>query len=196
MNGRKLEDLRVAALVTNGFEEIEFTSPRDALSSRGVQVKLVSPAADGAQSMNHMDRSARFEVDIPIEQANPDDFDALLLPGGVFSSDKLRVDPTAQSFVKRVAEQCKPIFVICHAAWLLISAGLVRGRRLATYHTLRDDIINAGGHWVDETVVNDGNITSSRGPQDLPTFNEHIIRRLVEYLESHDRKVVTMDGTE
>lgn len=196
MNGQRLKGLRIAALMTNGFEQIEFTSPRDALVSEGATVEIVSPSGDEVQGMNHTDKADKFPVDIPINKADPGDYHAVLLPGGVVNSDNLRVDEQAQEFVRRITDQGKPIFVICHAPWLLISAGLVRGRRLASYYTLRDDIINAGGHWVDETVVNDGNITSSRGPQDLPTFNEHIMRRLLEAKEGRDQRVVRMEGTE
>lgn len=180
MAGNRLEDIRVAALMTDGFEELEFTSPRDALVSEGAIVHVISPADRHVQAMHHVHLSGIYSVDVPVDQANPEDYDAVLLAGGVMNGDKLRINEAALNFVRQMDEKDKPIFVICHAPWLLVSAGIVRGRTMTSYHTLKDDMINAGAKWVDEPVVIDENIISSRSPGDLEQFNKAIIDKLLQ----------------
>jgi protease I len=172
---KNLHGLRVAILVTNDFERVELTEPQHALEAAGARTVIVSPQPGQLQSLNHDVKADVFDVDLTLDEANPDDFDAILLPGGVINADALRVVPRAQEFVRRIDEAGKPIAVICHGPWLLVSAGLVRGRTLTSWPTLQDDIRNAGGHWVDSEVVRDGNWVSSRGPRDLPAFNREIL---------------------
>ncbi len=174
----ELENVRVAAIVTDGFEQIEYTSPRDALIEQGAEVDLLAPHEGQVQAYNHYEKGDTFEVDFTIDQADPADYDAVLLPGGVINSDSLRLNQAAQLFVKQMNDDDKPIFVICHGGWLLISAGLVQGRKITTWPTLRDDMRNAGARWVDEPVVVDENVVSSRKPDDLEHFNREILKAL------------------
>jgi protease I len=167
--------MRVAILVTNDFERVELTEPQQALEEAGAQTLIVSPRIGQLQSLNHDVKADVFYVDLPLDEATPDSFDAVLLPGGVVNADALRMVPKAQEFVRRINDAGKPIAAICHAPWLLVSAGLVRGRTLTSWPTLQDDIRNAGGRWVDEEVVRDGNWVSSRGPRDLPAFNREMV---------------------
>ncbi len=175
MKENKLEGLRVAILVTNDFERVELTEPQKALEEQGAQALIIAPQTGQLQSLNHDVKADVFDVDLTLNDADPDDFEAVLLPGGVVNADALRMAPKAQWFVRRIDEAGKPIAVICHGPWLLVSAGLVRGRTLTSWPTLQDDIRNAGGHWVDSEVVRDGNWVSSRGPRDLPAFNREMI---------------------
>jgi protease I len=175
MAGKPLDGLRVAILVTDGFEEVELTKPRQALFDAGATATVVSPHAGTVQGMNHDDKADKLDVDITLGEADPDAFDAVLLPGGVANADKLRIEDKARWFVQHLQAQMKPIAVICHGPWLLVSAGLVRDRTLTSYPTLQDDIRNAGGIWVDREVVRDGNWVSSRKPDDIPAFNEAMV---------------------
>jgi protease I len=175
MAEQRLDGLIVAALVTKGFEEVEFTEPRDALVQAGAVVKILSPKSGEVQAFNHADKGQMFRVDVPLDQANAGDFDAVLLPGGTYNADKLRIEAKAQEFIRKIEEADKPIAVICHAPWLLVSAGLVNGRSLTSYRSLKDDILNAGGRWLDLEVVRDRNWVSSRGPDDIPAFNREMI---------------------
>lgn len=169
------QPMKVAILVTDGFEQIELTGPRDALLQHGCQAAIVSPVPGKVQGFHHHDTGEQFEVDLPLSQASAKDFDAVLLPGGVFNGDQLRMDSEAQRFVRDMDDDGKPIFVICHGGWILISAGLVDGRTMTSWPTLRDDIINAGGDWVDSEAVVDGNWVSSRKPDDLLAFNRKML---------------------
>ncbi|MBI2816243.1 MAG: type 1 glutamine amidotransferase [Acidobacteria bacterium] len=170
-----LEGLRVAILATNGVEESELTQPREALQQNGAETVLIAPKPGSIQAMRHHDKSSQFEVDLPLDEARPEEFDAVLLPGGALNADALRADPKAKEFVQRMDEAGRPIAVICHGPWLLVSAELVGGRTLTSYHTIQDDIRNAGGNWVDTEVVRDGNWVSSRQPSDLPAFNREMV---------------------
>ena len=198
MTGKRLENVRVAAIMTDGFEQIEFTSPRDALIAEGAVVHILAPAGSDewhiVHGMNHMNPGDRFEIDATIEESNPEDYDAVLLPGGVANADRLRTNESAKDFLRYVNNESKPIFVICHAPWVVISAGLARGRKMTGYHSLKDDLINAGARWVDEPVVVDGNIISSRHPGDLPRFNQQMIEMLsgidVSAQHAHARKAM------
>ncbi|QAU32747.1 type 1 glutamine amidotransferase domain-containing protein [Janthinobacterium sp. 17J80-10] len=175
-----LEGLRVAVLLTDGFEQSEFTGPREALQQAGASVTVVSSHLGQVQGFKHFDKLDAFDVDLTFDDADPEDFDAVLLPGGVVNADQIRIAPQAQQFVQRMQDDGKTIAVICHGAWLLVSAGLVRGRTLTSWPTLQDDIKNAGGHWVDQQVAVDGNWVSSRRPGDIPAFNEKLIDKLSE----------------
>lgn len=171
-----LSDLRVAALVTDGFEEVELLEPLKVLQDAGAQVDIIAPHRGNVLGFRHDDKGKTVLADHTIEEAAPGDYDALLLPGGALNADALRVDPHAQAFVRNIQDAGKPIAVICHGPWLLVSAGLVTGRRLTSYYTIRDDIRNAGGDWVDQEVVEDANWVSSRQPSDLPAFNRAMLK--------------------
>lgn len=167
---------RVAGLVADGFEQVEFTEPRQALEQAGAQVSIVSLEPGEVQGFNHFDRADRFPVDCTVRDANPDDFDALLIPGGAHSPDRLRADEAVLEFIRAFDRAGKPIAVICHGPWLLASSGIARGRRLTSYHTIKDDLINAGARWEDQAPIVDGNLLTARNPQDLPQFNREMLR--------------------
>lgn len=166
------QTLRVAILATDGFEEAEMTEPRKFLEDQGAKTVLIAPHAGKIQAFKHHDKAGEYAVDLTLDQANSEDFDALLLPGGALNADALRVEPKAQEFAREFDRQLKPVAAICHAPWLLVSAGLVKGRTLTSYHTIRDDIQNAGGNWQDSEAVVDRNWVTSRQPSDIPKFNE------------------------
>jgi protease I len=166
-----LGGLTVAILADSGFEQIELTSPRRSLEEMGVATQLVSVSLGQIQGWHHDKPGDIFKVDLAFEDAEADAYDGVLIPGGVRNADLLRSSRHAQEFVRQIDQQKKPLGVICHGPWLLISAGLVRGRKLASWPTLEADIRNAGGEWVDEPVVIDRNWVSSRKPADLPAFN-------------------------
>jgi protease I len=168
---------KVAVLVDNYFEESEFTEPIKALKETGAQVEIIAaePEDGQVQAMNHADKGQSFDIDKTLDEANIDDYDALVVPGGVVNSDQLRMQEKAREWVKRISEQGKPLAVICHAPWLLASAGLAKGRKLTSFFTIQDDMRDAGAQWVDEEVVVDGNLITSRKPDDLPAFNNALI---------------------
>lgn len=182
MTTGKLANIKVAAIMTDGFEQIEFVSPRNVLENEGATVEILAPKdtqeSGKVQGWNHMNPGDKFDVDKAIEEADPEDYDAVLLPGGVINADKLRVNEAVKDFLRHINDQNKPIFVICHGAWSMISAGIVRGRRMTSYHTIKDDLKNAGAIWIDEPVVEDDNIISSRSPSDLVHFNAAIVEKL------------------
>jgi len=172
----ELKGRKIAILATDGFEESELFEPREALEQAGARTYVLSPkAGEIIQGVKHNKVGGSVRVDLPLELANADEFDAVLLPGGALNADKLRADIKAQEFVRKIERAGKPIAVICHGPWLLVSAGLVRGRTLTGYHTIQDDIRNAGGRWVDEEVVRDRNWVSSRKPSDIPAFIDSMI---------------------
>jgi deglycase len=175
MAERSLEGLRVAILATDGVEEVELTAPRESLRDAGAKTTLIAPKTGRIQAMKHHDKSSQLSVDLPLDRARPDEFDAVLLPGGALNADALRVDAKAQEFVREIDRSGKPIAVICHGPWLLVSAGMLKGRTLTSYHTIQDDLRNAGARWVDEEVVAEGNWVSSRQPSDIPAFNREMI---------------------
>lgn len=180
-----LEGLTVALLATNGFEQVELTSPREALDDAGATTHLVSPESGSIKGWDEDDWGDTFPVDVTLDEADAGDYDALVLPGGVMNPDTLRVDEQAVAFVEAFFDAGKPVAAICHGPWTLIEAGAVKGRRLTSYKTIRTDLENAGADWTDaETVVDDGLLTS-RNPDDLPAFNEKMIE-----LFSHARKPV------
>lgn len=167
---------KVAILATDYFEEVELTSPKQALEQAGATVEVIAPEGGAIQGVNHMEPGQSVKVDKTLDQANPDDYDAVVLPGGAVNADHLRVNERAQAFVTRLMNDlARPTAVICHAPWLLVSAKLAPGKRLTSYHTIQDDLRNAGAHWVDEEVVTDGNLITSRQPDDLPAFNQALL---------------------
>lgn len=168
---KSLTGMRVAILATDMVEESELVDPRQALEDAGAETDLIAPKEGEILSATHFDKSEAYPVDATLDEVESTDYDAVLLPGGVYNADQLRVDPHAQSFIQQIDEAGKPIAVICHGAWLLVSAGLVERRTLTSYHTIADDIINAKGDWVDKEVVVDENWVSSRRPDDIPQFN-------------------------
>src|SRR6202790_2972138 len=172
---RELAQVRVAILATNDFEEDELVKPRTALEEAGAHITVIAPKAAQIQAMKHDEKSIKVDVDLTLDKANPADFDAVLLPGGALNADALRVEKKAQEFVRAMDQARKPVAFICHAPWLLISAGLVRGRKMTSYHTIQDDVRNAGAKWEDTEVVRDGNWVSSRQPSDIPAFNKEMI---------------------
>ncbi|MFV3307159.1 type 1 glutamine amidotransferase domain-containing protein [Pseudomonas sp. NY15181] len=175
---QKLNGKTVAILVTDGFEQVELTGPRNALEQAGAKVRILSDNKDKVRGWNHDRPGDNFKVDGTFETAHIDEYDAVLLPGGVINSDQIRSLPRAQELVRRADYAGKPIAVICHGAWLLVSAGLVNGRTLTSWNSLKDDINNAGGHWVDRPVVKDGHLISSRKPDDIPVFSKQLIETL------------------
>lgn len=163
---------------TEGVEEVELIEPRKACEDAGHHTVLVSTKAGEVQTFNHLDKASTHQVDRTLEQVSLDDFDALVLPGGVANPDALRMDDRAVAFVRDFVNSGKPVAAICHAAWTLVEADVVRGRRLAAWPSLQTDIRNAGGEWVDERAVTDGNLISSRNPGDIPAFNSALLEAL------------------
>jgi protease I len=171
----------VAFLVAaEGIEQVELTEPWQAVEQAGGTPKLVSPEAGTVQAFHHLDKADTFEVDVAVAKADPADFDGLVLPGGVANPDALRTDEAAMAFVRGFFDTGKPVAAICHAAWSLVEAGVVSGRTLTSWPSLRTDIRNAGGTWVDEEVVVDGNLVTSRNPDDLPAFTKALVERLAQ----------------
>lgn len=168
--GKRLQNTKIAIIASDYFEEVELTKPRDALRTEGAETILITPKGRRIMSMNHDEKGSQFEADLSLTEADADDFDAVLLPGGAMNADRLRMNIHARDFIRRIDEIDKPIAAICHAPWILVSAGLVKGRMLTSYYTLQDDIRNAGGRWLDMEVVHDWNWVSSRDPNDLPAF--------------------------
>ncbi|HVW17337.1 MAG TPA: type 1 glutamine amidotransferase domain-containing protein [Solirubrobacteraceae bacterium] len=177
----KLDGKRVAILVApEGVEQVELTEPRKALEEAGALTELISTRDGEVQAFEHLDRGERFAVDRVLADAHASDYDALLLPGGVANPDALRQDPGAVSFTRAFFEQHKPVAAICHAPWTLVEAGVVDGRRLTSWPSLRTDIRNAGGEWVDEQVVVDQGLVTSRRPDDIPAFNAKMVEEIGE----------------
>jgi len=174
----KLSGKRVAILMTHGVEESELMEPAKALRMEGAEVVVASPEGGEVQVMRHDEKTLKAETQAKTADLRASDFDAVMLPGGVMNSDRLRMDEASRRFVREMDEQGKPMAVICHAPWLLVSAGLVRGRTLTSYYTLQDDIRNAGGNWVDQEAVIDRNLLTSRSPRDLPVFNEKMVEMI------------------
>jgi protease I len=170
-----LNGVKVAILVTDGFEQVELTDPRKALDAAGAETKIVSPKQEKVRGWNFTDWGDEFPVDIALDRARPEDFAALLLPGGVMNPDTLRMLPDAVDFVKAFFDAGKPVASICHGPWTVIEAGAARGRRIAAWPSLKTDLRNAGAEWVNEEVVVDGNLVTSRKPDDIPAFNRETI---------------------
>jgi protease I len=173
----------VAILVTDGYEQSELMEPRKALNEAGATTQVVSPAGPKVKGWNHHEWGNEVRVDIALESANAGQFDALLLPGGVMNPDQLRMNPKAVEFVKRFADAGKPVAAICHGPWTRIEAGAVRGRTMTSWPSLKTDLKNAGAAWVDQEVVSDGPLVTSRKPDDIPAFNGEMIRLFAQATE-------------
>lgn len=180
MANNTLQGKRVAILATDGFEQSELMEPRKALTDAGAITIVVSPANDQIKGWSKKDWGQAVPVDIALGNANAEDFDALLLPGGVMNPDQLRMTPKAVAFVKSFADAGKPIAAICHGPWTLIEAGAVRGRTLTSWPSLKTDLTNAGATWVDKEVVADSGLVTSRKPDDIPAFNREMVRMFAE----------------
>jgi deglycase len=188
----KLAGKKVAILAADMFERVELEEPRKALEDAGAQTEVISIHGGEIQGFDHFDPASKVKVDRTVEEASADDYDALLVPGGVGNPDQLRGDENAVHFVREFAASGKPMAVICHGPWVLVEAGVARGRKLTSWPTLQTDIRNAGGEWVDEQVVVDDGIVTSRKPDDIPAFNDKMIEEFCE--GSHGRREVVHAG--
>lgn len=177
---KKLEGKKVAILATDGFEQSELFEPKKALEEAGAEVSVVSLKSGEIKAWNEDDWGKTIAVDLTVDQANAEDFDALQLPGGVMNPDKLRTDENVLKFVKAFFEAGKPVAAICHAPWTLINAGVVEGKEMTSYHTVRKDLENAGAKWIDQEVVTDNGLVTSRKPDDIPAFNQKMIEEIAE----------------
>jgi protease I len=194
-----LQGKRVAVLATDGFEQVELLEPRKALEAAGAKVEVVSPKAGEIQGFNHFEKGQAVPVDKPLNQANPRDYDALMIPGGAHNPDQMRILPEVHQFVRAFFEAGKPVGAICHAPWVLIDAGVAEGRTLTSYKTIRQDLRNAGARVIEQEVVVDDGLVTSRQPSDLPAFIEAMIeefavgrrerRRAVERDEDRQRRL-------
>ena len=184
--GQPLRGKRIAVLMTDGVEQIEYVQPRTFLEQKGARVTLVAPKAKGepVQGFNHLSPGDRFPVELNVHDAHAENFDALLLPGGVANPDRLRLSRTAIGFIREFARQGKPIAAICHGPWTLIDAGVVKGKRLTSWPSLKEDLRNAGAEWSDEPVVVDDKLITSRKPDDLPAFDQALLHELAATAEA------------
>ena len=185
---QQLSSKKVAILATDGFEQVELTQPKQALEQAGAQVHVVSPKSGSIQGWNHHDKGDQFPVDVPLDSANPGDYDALVLPGGALNPDQLRTEPKAVQFVKSFFESGKPVAAICHGPWTLIEADVVKGRTVTSWPSLQTDLRNAGATWVDREVVVDKGLVTSRNPHDIPAFNSKMIEEFAEGQHEEQRR--------
>jgi protease I len=177
---QQLKGKRIAILVADGFEQVEMTGPREALLEAGAIVDLVSPNKGKVQGFKHFDKADQFDVTVSLDQASPEEYDGLVLPGGVANPDQLRSIPKAVSFVRAFGEAGKPIAAICHGPWTLIDAGLINGKTVTSWPSLKTDLRNAGATWLDEECVTDLGLVTSRKPDDIPAFNQKMIEEFAE----------------
>jgi protease I len=173
-----LSGKKVAVVATDYFEESELTEPVKALREAGAEVQIIAPKKGEIKGLKHTDAGQLIRVDKTLDEAKPEDYDAAVFPGGAVNADQIRMEEKARNFIRKIVSAGKPTAVICHAPWLLISAGLARGRRLTSFFTIQDDMRNAGADWTDEAVVEDDNLITSRQPDDLPAFNRALIKAL------------------
>jgi protease I len=176
----KLDGKKIAFLATDGVEQVELTEPRKAVEDEGAQTELISLEAGEFQGFNHLDKAETFTADKAAKDADPDDYDGLVLPGGVANPDFLRADPDAVRFVRAFVEAKKPLGAICHGPWTLVEADVIKGRTLTSWPSLQTDIRNAGATWVDEEVHVDQGLVTSRKPDDIPAFNAKIVEEFAE----------------
>jgi protease I len=182
----EMNQRHVAIIATDGFEESELTEPKKALEKAGAKVDVLSEKKGEIQGYKHHDKAGKVRVDRTLDEARPDEYDALMLPGGALNADHARALPKVRQFIREMDRSGKPMAVICHAPWELISADVARGRKMTSWHTIQDDVRNAGAEWVDREVVVDQNLVTSRGPQDLPVFNREMLALLSRVpVESH-----------
>ena len=193
MAGR-LDGRKVAILVADGFEQVEMTEPRKALRDAGAVADIVSPAKGKVKGWQHTKWGDEFPVDVPLDGANPDDYDALLLPGGVMNPDKLRMNDAAVRFVRSFFDAGKPVAAICHGPWMLAEADVARGRTVTSYPSIRTDLTNAGANWVDREVVTDNGLVTSRKPDDIPAFNRKMVEEFAEGTHKAQRPAVGVAG--
>jgi protease I len=177
---RQLDRKKVAILVTDGFEQVEMTKPREALDEAGAETKIVSLKSGKIQGMHHADKGDKFDVDLTLDEARPEEFDALMIPGGLINPDSLRSNVDALEFTRHFFREGKPVAAICHGPWVLIDAGVVRGRTLTSWPAIKTDVRNAGGKWINEDVVVDNGLVTSRKPDDIPAFNKKMIEEFCE----------------
>lgn len=175
-----LKDLKVAILTENGFEQVELLSPKQAMEEAGVKVEIVSPQRGEIRAWDEKDWGITVSVNRQLDDANPEDYDGLMLPGGVLNPDKLRVNQKAVDFIRHFLESSKPLAVICHGPQTMIETGLLQGRTMTSYPAIKTDLINAGVNWVDKEVVVDNGLVSSRSPKDLEAFNKKLLEELAE----------------
>jgi protease I len=187
MAEKKLQGKKVAIVAADMFEQVELVEPRKALEEAGATTEVISLKPGEIQGFNHYDKADKIEVDKTIEEVDASDYDALMIPGGVGNPDQLRTDENVVRFVQEFFEFGKPIAAICHGPWVLVEAGIVRGRKLTSWPSLQTDIRNAGGDWVDEKVVVDQGIVTSRKPDDIPAFNEKMIEEVAEGKHARSR---------
>ena len=180
---KQLNGKKVAILVADGFEQVELTEPQRALEEAGAETIVVSPAQGKVKGWNHTEWGDEIPVDLQLQEADPQDFDALLLPGGVMSPDRLRMNPKVVAFVRAMVESGKPVAAICHGPWILIDSGVAKGRKMTSYETIQMDLKNAGVQWEDREVVRDGNLVTSRKPDDIPAFNQAMIEVFAHQME-------------
>jgi len=185
-----IQGKRIAILVTEGFEQAELDKPRKALDDAGATTEVVSPMKDKVRGWDMKDWGREVSVDVPLPSADPNNYDALLLPGGVMNPDKLRMIPEAVDFVKKFFQTGKPVAAICHGPWMLVEADVVNGRKMTSWQSLKTDIRNAGGTWVDEEVVVDEGVVTSRKPDDMPAFNQKMIQQFAAGARSGGKKKV------
>lgn len=171
-----LKGMKVAVLATDGVEQVELTEPMEALREARAEVKVISPQSTEIQGMNHDQMGDRLKVDAALSSVKPEQFDAIVLPGGVANPDRLRMIPEAVAFVRHFVQTDKPMAVICHGSWTLLEAGGAKGKTLTSWPSLRTDLRNAGANWVDQEVVVDGRLVTSRKPDDLPAFNREMLQ--------------------
>jgi len=183
----ELKGKSVAILVEDGFEQIELTSPKQALEESGATTHIISPRRGKVKGWEHTKWGQEFPVDVAIEQADARDYDALLLPGGVMNPDKLRTSKPAVQFVRSFFDQRKPVAAICHGPWILAEANVLNGRKVTSYHSIQTDLKNAGANWVDQEVVVDQGLVTSRNPDDLPAFNRKLVEEVLEGQHEHQR---------
>ncbi|MES2756830.1 MAG: type 1 glutamine amidotransferase domain-containing protein [Pseudomonadota bacterium] len=179
-DGQALKGKRVAVLMTDGVEQIEYTSPREFLEKHGAQVILLSPknAGEAIQGFTHLTPGDQFKVEKNVKEAKPGDYDGLVLPGGVANPDMLRLSPESIAFIREFAASDKPVAAICHGPWTLIDAGVARSKHMTSWPSLQQDLRNAGAEWTDDEVVVDGRLITSRKPDDLPAFNDALLKEL------------------
>jgi len=193
--GDELKGKKIAFLATDMVEQVELTEPWRAVTDAGGKPELISLKPGEIQGFNHYDKADRFKVDKTVEEVSASDYDGLVQPGGVGNPDTLRSDENAVNFVREFFEQAKPVAVICHGPWMLVEAGVVRGRKVTSWPSLETDIRNAGGTWVDEEVVVDNGLVTSRKPDDLPAFNKKLVEEFAEGRHEKQRKSVRVEAT-